>query len=57
MGNVYFKPGRSQIIYQALAYLKSHKKLYEDIAKGLSGEEMFKFSDILEIQGQKGECY
>ena len=35
-------------------YLKSHNKFYEDIsiAKGLSSEEMFRFSDILEIQGE-----
>ena len=42
------------IIYQALAYLNSHNKFYEDIsiAKGLSSEDMFSFSDIVESQEQ-----
>ena len=42
-------------IHQALVYLKSNNKFYADfsIAKGLSSEEMFRFSDIVEIQGQK----
>ena len=37
-GHVYFEPVYPHIIYQALAYLKSHEKLYEDIstAKDLS---------------------
>ena len=38
----------------ALAYLKPHYKSYEDIsiAKVLSSESMFRFSDIVEILGQ-----
>ena len=53
MGHVYFEVVRPHIIYQALAYLKSHNKFYRDISivKGLSSEDMFKFSDIAEIQG------
>ena len=37
MGHAYFEPVRPHIICQALAYLKPHNKLYEDIsvAKGL----------------------
>ena len=51
--HVYFKPVHPKIIYQALAYLKSHNKLYKDIpiTKGPSSEDMFRFSDInVEIQ-------
>ena len=53
-GHVYFEPVRLHIIYQALTYLKLHNKYYEDIsiAKGLSSEDMFKFSDIVEVQGR-----
>ena len=42
-------------IHQALVYLKSNDNFYADfsIAKGLSSEEMFRFSDIVEVQGQK----
>ena len=56
-GHVYFEPVRLHIVYQTLTYLKSYNKLYEDIsiAKGLSSEEIFKFFDIVEIQGQS-EC-
>ena len=51
-GHVFFKPVRPHIIYQALSYLKSHNKFYEDISvtKGLSHEDMFNFSDINENQ-------
>ena len=37
-----------QVIYQALAYLKSHNKFYKDISvtKGLSSEYIIRFSDI-----------
>ena len=51
-GHVYFEPVCQHIIYQALAYLKSHNKFYEDISaqKGLSDEDMLKFSDINENQ-------
>ena len=40
-----------------LLIFKSHNKFYEDISigKGLSSEEMFTFSGIVEIQGQ-AEC-
>ena len=53
-GNVYFEPVRSHVIYQALIYLKPHNKFYEDIsiAKGFSSEDMFKFSDFVEMQGE-----
>ena len=55
-GHVYFEPVRPTIIYQALTYLKLHNKFYKDISivKGLSSEDMFKFSDIVEIQGETG---
>ena len=53
-GHIYFEPVHPQIIYQAFAYLKSHYWFYENIsiAKGLSGKDMFRFSDIVEIPGQ-----
>ena len=46
-GHVYFEPIRPHVIYQAMIYLKSHNKFYEDIsvAKSLSSEDMLKFSD------------
>ena len=42
------------IVYEALTYMKSYNKFYEDIyiAKGFSSKEMFRFSDIAEILGQ-----
>ena len=54
MGHVYFGLVRPHVIYQALIYLKSHNKFYEDIliAKGLLSEDMLKFSDFVEIQGE-----
>ena len=47
---VYLEPV-CPLMYQVLAYLKSHK-LYEDvsIAKGLSIEYMFRFSHTVKIQ-------
>ena len=50
----YSEPVRPQIVYQALTYLKSYNKLYDNmsIAKDLSSEKMFKFSNIVEIQEQ-----
>ena len=55
MGHVYFKLVRPHII--ALTYLKSHDKFCEDISitKALSSDEMLRFSDSLEIQGEN-EC-
>ena len=52
--HVYFEPVRPQVIYQTFSYLKSRKKFYENISipKGLSSEDMFRLSDIAEIQGQ-----
>ena len=52
--HLYFEPVHLHIIYQALAFLKFHNEFYEDIsiAKDLSREEMFRFSDIAEIQEQ-----
>ena len=40
-------------LIQALIYLKSHNIFYKDISisKGLSGQDIFRFSDIAEIQG------
>ena len=56
-GHIYFEAVLQHIVCQALTYLKSYNKFHEDIsiAKGLSSEEMFKFSDINEIQRQS-EC-
>ena len=53
-GHVYFELVRPHIIYQALTYLKLHNKFCKDISvtKGLSSEDMFKFSDIVEIPGE-----
>ena len=53
-GHVYLEPVRPHVVYQVLTYLKSCNKFYEDISisKGLLSEDMFKFSDIVEIQGQ-----
>ena len=47
-GYVYFEPVRPNVIYQALNYLKTHNKFYEDISisAGLSGKEMINFSGI-----------
>ena len=56
-GQVYFKPTRPRIIYQALAYLKSHNKFCEDIsiAKNLSSEEMtlLKFREKMRVLTKK----
>ena len=53
-GHVYFEIVCPHIVYQARTYLKSHYKFYGNIsiAKSLSSEDMFKFFDIVEIQGQ-----
>ena len=53
-GHVYCKTVHPHIIYKTFNCLKSHNNFYEDIsnAKGLSNEEMSRFSDILEIQGE-----
>ena len=55
--HVYFKPVGSYNVCQAFTYLKYYNKFYEDIsvAKGLSSVDMFKFSNIVEVQGQS-EC-
>ena len=51
-GHEYFEPVCLYTIYQALTYLKSHNKFYEDISitKGLSKEDMLNFSDINQNQ-------
>ena len=51
---MYFETVRPHTVYQALTYLKSYNKFCKDIfiVIGLSSEEMFKFSDIFEIQGK-----
>lgn len=50
-GHAYFEPVRLHTIDQALTYLKSNNKSYEDISvtKGPSGEDMLNSSDIIEI--------
>ena len=42
------------ILSKLVTYLKFYNKYYYDISivESLSSEEMFKFSDIAEIQGQ-----
>ena len=49
-GHTYFETLRPHIISQTLAYLRSHNKFPIFIAKGLSGEDLFKLSKILETQ-------
>ena len=41
-------------LYHALTYLKSYNNYYEDVSNenGLSSEDIFRFFDIVEIQGQ-----
>ena len=59
-GHLYFESVCPHIIYQAIAYLKSHNKFYEDIPviEGLSSEDMLTFSDINdEIQGENDTDY
>ena len=53
-GHVSLEPVHPLTAYQALTYLKSYNKFSEDISisKDLSREAMFKFSDVVEIQGQ-----
>ena len=55
-GHVYFEPVCPHIIYQALTYLKSHNRIYEDISiiKSFSSEDMLNFSDINENQEETG---
>ena len=52
--HVYFELVCPLITHQVHAYLKSRIKFYEDISvvKGLSREHIFRFSEIVEIQGQ-----
>ena len=47
-GCVYFEPVRPSVIYQALNYLKTHTKFYEDISisEGFSSKGMINFSGI-----------
>ena len=51
--HVCFKLICTNIIYQALAYLKSHNELYDDISirNGLLSKDMFKFFDGVDIEG------
>ena len=51
---VHFEPVFPYVIYQTLTYLEAHNKFYKDISikKVLSSEDMFNFSDIVEIKGQ-----
>ena len=57
-GHVYFETVYPHVIQQDLTYLKSHNKIYEDISvtKGLSGEDMLNFSDIIKNQ-EETESY
>ena len=50
--HIYVESARPHIVYQALTFLKSRNKCYEDISvtKCLSGEDMLNFSDINENQ-------
>ena len=50
--HIYVESARPYIVYQALTFLKSRNKCYEDISvtKCLSGEDMLNFSDINENQ-------
>ena len=52
--HVYFKLVPPHVLYQTLTYLKLHDTFYKDIsnAKGLLSEDMVKFSDVNEIQGE-----
>ena len=45
-GSVYFEPVRPNLIFQALNYLKTYNKFYEDISisQGLLSREMIDFS-------------
>ena len=49
---IYVESAHPHIVYQALTFLKSRNKFYEDISvtKGLSGEDILNFSDINENQ-------
>ena len=53
-GHLCFQRVRPHITYQALAYLKSHNKFYEDIsiAKDRSSDVLIRFLYIVEIQGK-----
>ena len=48
-----FEPVRSDSIYQALNYLKTHNKFYDDISisEGLSNKEMINFAGIGKLKG------
>ena len=45
---VYFEPIRTNVIYQALNYLKTHNEFYEyiSISEGLSSKEIINFVGI-----------
>ena len=51
-----FGPVLTHIIYEIFAYLKSHDNFYEDVSiiKGLSSEDMFRFSKVVETQEENG---
>ena len=51
---MYFEPVHPNKIYQGLTNLKSQNKVYKDIsiAKSFLSEEMFKFSNIVQVQGE-----
>ena len=49
-GQVYFEPVCIRTAYWALHRLKSYNNFFEDISiKGHSNEDMFEFSDTVEI--------
>ena len=51
---VYLEPVRPNNIYQGLTNFNAQNKFYKDIsiAKSLLSEEMFKFSNIVQVQGE-----
>ena len=52
--HVYFERVRAQVINHEPSCLQLHDKFYEDIliGKGLSNEGMFRFCNIVEMQGE-----
>ena len=56
---VYFEPVRPNVIYQALNYLKTQNKFYEDISisEGLSSKEIINFSGIDKYQDVNETIY
>ena len=51
---MYFEPVCPQFCSRHFTYFKCYDSFYENISmtKGSSSDDMFKFSDIVEIQGE-----